>query len=81
MGSVLFARGMFAMHPIVELLGQQRLFIENHQGVKSYSNDEIQIKVCYGTIVVSGDKLQLLEMSRIKLVICGRIDAIQLLGR
>ena len=81
MGSVLFAQGKLTMQPIVELVGQSRLLIENHQGVQMYSNNEIQIKVCYGAIVVSGDKLQLLEMSRIKLVICGRIDGIQLLGR
>ena len=81
MGSVLFAQGKLIMHPIVELVGQNRLLIENHQGVETYSNNEIQIKVCYGAIVVTGDKLQLLEMSRIKLVICGRIDGIQLLGR
>ncbi len=67
--------------PIVELVGQGRLLIENHQGVMSYSTKEIQIKVCYGCVIVTGDNLQLMEMSRVKLAICGRIDSLQILGR
>ena len=64
---------------IVELVGQSRLLIENHQGVLAYSTEEIRIKVCYGCILVTGNKLQLMEMSRVKLAICGRIDGLQLL--
>lgn len=81
MGNTQFGRGILTMLPIVELVGQSRLLIENHQGVQSYSINEIQIKVCYGCVIVTGDKLQLMEMSRVKLVICGRIDGLQILGR
>ena len=65
---------------IVELVGQGRLLIENHQGVLAYSTGEIRVKVCYGCILVVGEKLRLMEMSRVKLAICGRIDGLQLLG-
>lgn len=81
MGSKQFERGILTMQPIVELVGLSRLLVENYQGVLSYSNDEIQIKVCYGNIIISGSGLQLMEMSRIKLVVCGRIEGIQILGR
>ena len=81
MGNTQLGRGILTMLPIVELVGQSRLLIENHQGVLSYSNNEIQIKVCYGCVIVTGEKLQLMEMSRVKLVICGRIDGLQILGR
>ena len=81
MGAKQFERRILTMQPIIELVGQSRLLIENHQGVASYSDNEIQIKVCYGSVAISGDKLQLMEMSRIKLVICGRIEGIQILGR
>lgn len=67
--------------PIVELTGQGRLLIENHQGVLSYTTKEIRIKVSYGCVIVSGMDMQLLEMSRIKLAICGRVDGLQFLGR
>lgn len=81
MGSKQFERGILTMQPIIELVGQSRLLIENHQGVASYSNNEIQIKVCYGNVIITGNELQLMEMSRIKLVICGRIEGIQIWGR
>ncbi|MBR5022147.1 MAG: YabP/YqfC family sporulation protein [Oscillospiraceae bacterium] len=67
--------------PIVELVGQGRLLIENHQGVLSYAPNMIKIKVSYGCIIVEGNELQLMEMSRVKLAICGRINCLQILGR
>ena len=67
--------------PIVELAGQSRVLIENHRGVLGYSLEEIRIKVCYGSICVTGCDLRLMQLSREQLVICGRVDAIQLLGR
>lgn len=67
--------------PIVELVGQRRLLIENHHGVLSYAPNEIKIKVSYGCVIVDGKDLQLMEMSRVKLAICGRIDSLELLGR
>ena len=73
--------GHRAMLPIAELVGQNRLLIENHLGVLSYSTKEIQIKVNYGCLIISGLNLQLMEMSRVKLVICGRINGLQILGR
>ena len=72
---------ILSMLPIVELVGQGRLLIENHQGVLSYSPNEIKIKVSYGCVIVAGSSLQLMEMSRVKLAICGRIDGLQFLGR
>lgn len=67
--------------PLVEIAGQNRVLIENHQGVLGYSQEEIRIKVCYGCVIISGTNLQLLQMSKAQLVICGRIDGLQLMGR
>ena len=72
---------LLTVHPIVELLGQSRLLIENHQGVLSYAPNDIKIKVDYGCMIITGRDLQLMEMSRVKLAICGRIDGLKLLGR
>ena len=74
-------KGVLAVLPIVELTGQERLLIENHQGVVSYSVKKIAVKVCYGCVIVTGDDLRLMEMSRVKLAVCGRIDGLQILGR
>ena len=75
-------RGMYfqSMLPILELIGQNRLLIENHQGVLSYSVKKIEIKVLYGSMIVTGEDLCLIEMSKVKLVICGRVDGLQLFG-
>jgi len=72
---------VISLLPIVELVGQRRLLIENHQGVLSYATNEIKIKVSYGCITVVGNELQLMEMTKVKLAICGRIDGLQILGR
>lgn len=72
---------VLSLLPIVELVGQRRLLIENHQGVLSYATNEIKVKVSYGCIAVEGDELQLMEMSRVKLAICGRIDGLRIFGR
>ncbi len=73
--------GILKKQPIVELAGQDRVLIENHQGVLAYSQEEIGIKVSYGKIVVAGSGLRLMEMSCDQLVVKGRIDSLQLFGR
>ena len=67
--------------PIVELTGQSRVLIENHEGVLGYSLEEIRVKVSYGCICVSGNDLRLLQLSKEQLVICGRVGAVHLFGR
>ncbi len=68
----------FAKHPLVEVLGDNRVLIENHMGILSYCLEEIRIKVCFGNVQVKGIDLQLMEIGKDQLVICGKIDAVQL---
>lgn len=63
---------------IVEIAGTQRLLIENHGGVLSYSRDCIIAKVRFGCIQVCGCALQIRRMSREQLIISGRIDSVAL---
>ena len=62
--------------PVVELLGDCRLLIENHLGIIEYHCDRISIRVCYGMIIVKGSNLKLRQMSGGKLLIAGIIDCI-----
>ena len=64
--------------PIVEIAGYDRVLIENHQGVIGYSAEEIQIKVCYGKISLTGCKLNFAQINREQLVITGDICGITL---
>lgn len=73
--------GNLIKQPIVELAGQNRILIENHQGVLAYSKEEIAIKVSYGRIVIAGSDLNLMQMSCEQLVVKGHIDSLHLYGR
>lgn len=67
--------------PLVELVGTDRVLIENHMGVLSYSLEEIEIKVTYGKFSVTGRDLKLMQMNREQMVIVGRIERIHLYRR
>jgi len=73
--------GELRKQPIVEIAGQSRVLIENHQGVLAYSLKEIGIKVDYGKIMITGENLQLMQINCEQLVVKGHIDSLQLLGR
>ncbi len=64
--------------PLVEVAGHNRVLIENHQGVIGYSTEEVQIKVCYGKIALTGCKLNFAQINRDQLVITGEIRGITL---
>lgn len=67
---------LFPVIPIVELAGSRRVLIENHLGVTQYSKETIGIKMKYGEIQINGWGLTLEQMTRVKLVVTGRIDGI-----
>lgn len=67
---------LFPVIPIVELAGSRRVLIENHLGVTQYSGETIGIKMKYGEIQINGCGLTLEQMTRVKLVVTGRIDGI-----
>jgi len=64
--------------PLVELLGKQRVLIENHCGVLQYCPNEIVIKVSYGPLIICGCGLRLSLMTRQQLIVTGQIQQIQL---
>ena len=63
---------------LVELAGDRRVLIEHHQGVIRYGREKICVKVKYGTVAVIGCGLEMACMTRQQLIICGRIDSIEL---
>ncbi len=64
--------------PLLELYGDGRVLIENHQGIQEYGNERIRIRVKFGGICVCGEQLQLCRMQDNQLIITGRIQAITL---
>lgn len=64
--------------PLIEIAGERRVLIENHQGVIQYGEGEMCLRVSYGYIRISGCGLRLMRMTRQQVVICGRINGIEL---
>ena len=63
---------------VAELAGDRRVLVESHRGVTEYSPCRVTVKVGYGELSVIGQELELRQMSKTHLVICGRIDGIEL---
>ena len=63
---------------VVELAGNRRVLVEGHKGVTEYSTGRVTVEVGWGTLSVIGDGLELRQMSKEQLVVCGRIDAVEL---
>lgn len=65
--------------PVVELAGERRVLLENHRGITEYGREQIRVRVRYGQVCIRGCGLIIARMTREQLVICGRIDGIDLL--
>lgn len=67
--------------PILEIAGEHRVLIENHQGVVSYGKERIVVNVSFGSVCICGCNLQMMHMTKERLVIYGRIDTVGLQRR
>lgn len=66
---------------LVEILGQSRVLVEGHRGVREYSREKISVSVKFGEVCICGCNLELIHMSGNQLVIRGQIYEITLLRR
>lgn len=66
---------------LVELVGDSRVLIENHQGVTEYSRCRIGAIVSFGRVLVCGENLELARMTQRQLVITGRVEGVTLMRR
>lgn len=64
--------------PLVEILGNKRVLIENLEGVCCYDPCKVTVKVRMGYISVSGIDLQLRQMAHNQLTITGIIHSVSL---
>ena len=64
--------------PIVEIVGDGRILVENHKGIVDYSDSMICIRVKFGGLRIIGECLSLSYMSRSQLIITGCIDSVSI---
>ena len=62
--------------PLVEIVGEHRVLIENHRGVIGYGCSEICVKVNFGYLKICGKELILSKMTKHQLIISGTIDSV-----
>lgn len=67
--------------PLIEIVSDNSVLIENHCGVISYSTECVSVKTKQGCIVVSGTQLILRRMSSEQLKISGTICHVELRRR
>ena len=64
--------------PVIEIARDCRVLIEGHRGMTEYSRERIRVRGCYGIVWICGAGLELLHLSKDKLVISGQIDGVQI---
>lgn len=67
--------------PLIEILGNRRVLIENHLGICGYTECELRIKTKLGEICVFGNHLELSKMTKEQLIIGGEIESVKLCRR
>ena len=61
---------------LIEIAGDCRLLMERHLGVLEYDSENICVGTTFGSVVVSGCKLELMQMTNTMLVITGKITSV-----
>ena len=54
----------------------EKMSVEGHRGILSYSENEVAVRMAHGNLLVTGDNLEITELNPDELVLHGRIDAI-----
>lgn len=68
---------LLAGMPHVEVMGNRQLYMENHRGILSYSNEEIAVGAEGMILRVFGKRLELMSMSGEALRIRGEISRVE----
>lgn len=64
--------------PVVELVGNRELRMENHRGVLAYAEEEITVSGKGQMVRIRGEKLKIGAMSPVVLVVRGEIKSVEL---
>ena len=63
--------------PLTEVLGNRRVLIENHLGIAAYSSNSIHVNVSKGIVCIEGSSLEIVCISKEKMIVNGCIDCIR----
>ena len=55
----------------------EKIFIEGHRGISSYTPEEMVVRITGGTVVIKGESLEISEMNGDELSVTGKIRAVE----
>lgn len=61
---------------LVEIVGSQRVLVENHLGLSTYGQEKVVIRTRFGKIQIEGNGLRLKYMHKERLIVSGKILAV-----
>ena len=64
--------------PLIEVMGHDRVLVENHCGITAYSDEAICVKVKFGSVQITGCHLTIARMTVEQLIIVGEIRCVEL---
>ena len=64
--------------PLIEIIADKRVLIENHRGIHRYTREIICVETAIGIVRIKGQMLFLEKMSYDQLTITGNIDGVML---
>lgn len=67
---------LFPGMPLIELYGNRRVLIENHRGVAGYTCCAISICTDLGIYLICGKHLEIVNMTKHRLVVAGTIESV-----
>lgn len=74
------SRDVVAGLPVISMLGDCEVFIENYRGILEYSSEYLKVSTKIGNIRVSGSNLVIYHMNQDEILLRGRIGKVSLKG-
>ena len=65
--------------PLISLIGQEGVTVENHKGLMEYSAEQVRIGTGGGSLRIVGEQLELKQMSAALIVVKGRLERLEFL--
>ncbi|MCM3716869.1 sporulation protein YqfC [Fictibacillus phosphorivorans] len=63
--------------PRITMIGQLHIYIENHRGVKAFSNEQLKLKLKQGTLVISGREFVIKTILPEEILLEGSISSVE----
>ncbi len=65
--------------PKITIVGNRNLIVENYKGIVEYDNTRIRINTGNGIIRITGEKLEIREITSEDILVCGEMSALEFL--